>query len=120
MGKYIHTVRTFAVGWWLMVKRKDHQPLKCAHKRQNHSGVGGGAGSRYPGVGCKSKENKITIIEAGRMGLETTAKPIGLRFYSGVLMHEERLCGRGAAADGIDPHRMVHHHGVLWVGVEVC
>lgn len=83
-------------------------------------GLGVGWGSRYPGVGCKSKENKITIIEARRMGLETTANPIGLHFYSGVLMHEERLCGRGAAANGIDPHRMVHHHGVLWVGVEVC
>lgn len=81
-------------------------------------GLGVGWRSRYSGVGCK--ENKITIIEARRVGLETTAKPVGLCFYSGVLVHEKRLCGRSAAADGIDPHRVVHHHGVLRVGVAVC
>lgn len=42
LGMYIHTVQTFAVGRWLMAKRKGHQPLKCAHKGRITVGVRGG------------------------------------------------------------------------------
>lgn len=34
---------------------------------------------------------------------------------SDIFVHKERLCGGGTAANRVDPHRMVHHHGVLWV-----
>lgn len=42
LGKYIHTVRTFEVGRWLMAKRKGHRPLKCAHKGRITVGSEGG------------------------------------------------------------------------------
>lgn len=118
LGKYIHTVRTFAVGRWLMATQKGHQPLKCAHK--DRITVGWGRGTSYPEVGYKSKENKTTITEAKRMGRETAGKPGGHDFCSGIFVDEQRLGRRCTAADRIHPHRMVHHHRVLWVGIAVC
>jgi hypothetical protein len=73
--------------------------------------------AHYPGVGCKSKENKITIKEAKRMGV-TPARETPCSFCSGIFMHKQGLGGRGAAADGVDAHSVVHH-GVLWARVAV-
>lgn len=81
--------------------------------------MGVGAGARYPGIGGKSKGNKTTIIEV-KMGFETAAKPVGLAFCSGIFLNKQRLGGRGAAAHGIDPHRMVHHYRGLRVEIAVC
>lgn len=62
----------------------------------------------------------MNIIKAKRMGFETAAKPVVLDLHSGIIVYEQRLGRRGAAAHGIDPHRMVDHDGVLRVGVAVC
>lgn len=101
-----------------MATQKGHQPLKCAHK--DRITVGWGRGTSYPEVGYQLKENKTTITEAKRMGRETAGKPGGHDFCSGIFVDEQRLGRRCTAADRIHPHRMVHHHRVLWVGIAVC
>lgn len=81
LGKYIHTVRTFAAGRWLMAEKKRPSATKvCARKGGITVGLEVGWGTRYPGIGCKSKGNQVTITEARRTGSETAAKPVGLGF----------------------------------------
>lgn len=88
----------------------NHRPLKCAHTEEYR-------GSSLPWSGMQVKPNKITI-ETKRMGIILLGRPPDTHFASDVFMYKQGLGGRGTAAHGIDPHRMVHHGAVL-VGTPV-
>lgn len=81
-------------------------------KREGQRGV------RYPGIGCKPKEDRITSIGTKRTGIALVGETPGTPPASHIFVYQQRLGGRRAAAHGIDPHGMVHH-GALWVGAAV-
>lgn len=88
---------------------KKHRPLKCAHK----DGIT---------VGCPFSGSRMQVEQNShrnqKNGDHCVRETPGMCSASGVFVNKQGLGGRGAAAHGVDPHRVVHHD-VLLVGAPV-